>query len=111
MKKHGNEFVNSKKLNLMPIIALLIIAGLIWYIYDLKTDYKIEKSANEYNQIKDTIDSIETKKIEIIDKVSKNSQSSADRADKLTKSFKNEKIIIRDTTYDAMCEYLTNYRP
>jgi len=47
MKKHGNEFVNSKKLNLMPIIALLIIAGLIWYIYDLKTDYKIEKSAPE----------------------------------------------------------------
>ena len=111
MKKYGNEFVNSTKPNLIPIIALLIIAGLIWYIYNLKTDYNINNSAKQYEAIQKRIDSLENKQTAIIDSMLKLSQSRADHATKITEKLKHEKIIIRDTTYAAMCEYLTNYRP
>ena len=111
MKKYGNEFVNSTKPNLIPIIALLIIAGLIWYIYNLKTDYNINNSAKQYEAIQKRIDSLESKQTAIIDSMLKLSQSRADHATEITEKLKYEKIIIRDTTYAAMCEYLTNYRP
>lgn len=92
-------------------ISLLIIAGLIYYITTLKNDIRIEKSAQENKSIKTRIDSLETKRTAIIDTLVNKSQSRADRANKITKTIKHEKIIIRDTTYAAMCEYLSNYRP
>jgi hypothetical protein len=103
---------NPTRTNVILItITLLIIAGFIWYIQDLKTDYRIEKSANEYKRIQQSIDSVEAKRTEVIETVSKKSQSNADRAQTISKTVTNEKPIIRDTTYTAMCEYITNYRP
>lgn len=91
-------------------ISLLIIAGLIYYISTLKTDIEIEKSVEENKSIKTRIDSLETERTDLIDSVLTKSQSSADRANQITKTIEHEKIIISDTSYAAMCEYLSNYR-
>jgi len=93
------------------ILLLIVIAVLIWTMANMTTNVKIDKKTTEKNQIQKKNDSLSVKRTEEITKIIDNSQANAVRADHLIKKLPNEKTIIRDTTYAAMCEYITNYRP
>jgi len=59
---------------------------------------------------KKQVERIEAKKDSIITKAKIKSKNQVARAAAITKSLPREKPIIRDTTYAAMCEYITSYR-
>ncbi len=96
---------------LWVILTVSVIAGLIWYIFQLKAESKIQDKIEQKIEIQKQADSLTTKRDDQIHSVITNSQTNAVRANNLIKTLPNEEIIIRDTTYAAMCKYITDYRP
>lgn len=100
MKKPFNYIISA------AVIALIIL--LIWLFLFKKWEtakpdkiQNIEKQIDSAHQIQKTeTDSF----IKISDRDAKKSTS-------ILKSLKHEKIIVRDTTYNAMCKYIEDYRP
>jgi len=92
-------------------IAVIIIAVLIFTMSNMSTSVKIDKKTDEKKTLQKKVDSLSAKRTEEITKITKTSQANAVQAKKLIKNLPNEKTIIRDTSYAAMCEYITNYRP
>jgi len=85
------------------LIALFVICtGLLIYI--------ILRPANVPPATKKQVKAIEKVKDSIITKAKIKSNNQVARAAAITKSLPREKPIIRDTTYAAMCEYITSYR-
>jgi len=84
-------------------IALFIIcAGLLIYI--------LARPDNVTPTTKKQVDIIQAKKDSIITIAKIKSKNQVARAAAITKSLPREKPIITDTTYAAMCEYITSYR-
>lgn len=105
MKTPQNRFPNS------VVILLCIITGLAVF---LSTRYcsrpaEIKHAETEKTAIQDNIDSIVTHRNDIIESSVSKSNLQAAKSDSLYKTLKHEKPVIRDTTYAAMREYITNY--
>lgn len=92
-------------------IAVIIIAILIFTMSNMSTSVKIDKKIDEKKTVQKQIDSLSAKRTEETKKIINTSQANAFQAKKLIKNLPNEKTIVRDTSYAAMCEYITNYRP
>jgi len=92
-------------------VAVIIIAILIFTMSNMSTSVKIDKKTDEKKTVQKKIDSLSAKRTEEITKITKTSKDNAVQAKKLIKNLPNEKTIVRDTSYAAMCEYITNYRP
>jgi len=92
-------------------IAIIIIAILIFAMSNMSTSVKIDKKTDEKKTVQKQIDSLSAKRTEETKKIINTSQANAVQAKKLIKNLPNEKTIVRDTSYAAMCEFITNYRP
>ena len=91
--------------------VLIVIAGLIWYASRIQTNVNILKAEAKQEAIVKKIDSLQTKQVDVITNLKTSSQSSADQGNKLINTLPDEKIIVSDTSFDAMREYIQNYRP
>jgi len=92
-------------------VTLLIIGGLLYWIFSLKQQIAYGDKEDATKQAAATVDSLSGKRDEAVENIKTSSQQSADKATNLIKSLPNEKFTIKDTTYSTMCDYLTNYRP
>jgi len=92
------------------VIPALIIIGLLWHIFNIKTDVKIEHKKSVIETSKNKIDSLESKQSSVIKSISEQSKKTVKDADILIKKLKNEQQKVNDTTYDYMCKYIQNYR-
>lgn len=105
--------------NKMPKWLKWSIAGLIITVFVLvyiithqRANVKLDKANTEKNKITAQIDSISTKRDDVIKTSKKKSQSDADKANQTIKTIDNEKLyFVHDTTYNAMCKFLANYKP
>jgi len=86
----------------------IVILGL--YIYSRYVPGNVINHERDKTKIVQQIDSLQAKRSNITTGNIKHSQSQAAKADSLFKTLKNEKTVIPDTTYTAMCEYVANYR-
>lgn len=93
------------------VVTLAIVLGLLYWIYCLKEDIAAIGTEKQKTEAAAKVDSIGTRQGVIIDTIKHQSQNSADAATNLIKNLPNEKTTVRDTTYSAMCDYITNYRP
>lgn len=93
------------------LIALSIIVGLLIYISYLRTPSKVKATEAERDKLQNQVDTLTGVRDAEIEHVRQTSQAAADLGNSLTEKLPDEKIIIRDTTYDAMCKYITDYRP
>ena len=93
------------------LAALLIIGGLCYWVYRLKQNIAEIETSKQVTEAGAKIDSVTVKQSAIIDTIKHQSQNSADAATNLIKNLPNEKTTVKDTTYSAMCDYITNYRP
>lgn len=92
------------------VIPALVIIGLLWHIFNIKTDVKIEHKKSVIETSKNKIDSLESKQSSVIKSISEQSKKTVKDADILIKKLKNEQQKVNDTTYDSMCKYIQNYR-
>lgn len=98
----------------IPAWLLLVIAFAIgwtvWYFtYTARND--IPAAETQKQNLQNTIDSLSDKRTQVSNELIKNSNSQVKKSNDLIKTLPNEKPIIRDTTYAAMSEYITNYDP
>ena len=93
------------------IIMILVVAGLLYYIVRSKKNEELDSAVKQRDQTGMTIDSTKGEITTIIEDAAKNSQSSADEGNKLIKKLPKDEKTIPDTSYAAMCDYITNYRP
>lgn len=93
------------------LAALLVIGGLCYWVYRLKQNIAEIETSKQVAEAAAKIDSVTVKQSAVIDTIKTQSQNSADSATNLIKHLPDEKITVRDTTYSAMCDYITNYRP
>lgn len=91
------------------VIPLLVIIGLIWHIFNIKTDIKIEHKKSIIEVTKSKIDSTESKQISVIKSIADKSKKTVKDADILIKKIQYEEQKVNDTTYDAMCKYIKNF--
>ena len=110
MNKNIKETPSKLPVFWISIISAIIIVLLLWYIFNLKTDIKIDRSKQQEKTIVKQIDSLKLKRNEEFQNVIKTSQANAVSAKKLIKPLSNEKTTIRDTSNAAMRRYLTNYK-
>jgi len=88
-----------------PWLSAFIILFIIGYAF-----FWAIKPANVPATTKKQVELIQAKKDSIITIAKIKSKNQVARAAAITKSLPREKPIIRDTTYAAMCEYITSYR-
>jgi len=86
-------------------IAFMIIGAIFLTLAILNPFAKIP--ATTRTQVK----AIEAKKDSIVTTARTESKNNVTRAQVLKKSLPREEPIITDTTYAAMCEYITNFKP
>ena len=88
------------------VIALMFL--LVWVFlfkkWDPEKPQEIKRTEKKIDSLHQVLNSGLNTYIDI-------SEREAKKSELIIKSIKNEKIIVRDTTYDAMCEYIKNYRP
>jgi hypothetical protein len=103
--------MSSKLFHKTVLVLWVLLTGLIVFkIIQLNNEDRVLEEKKNNQIIKQKIDTLETKRTSILDFISNESETNAARVKKITKSLKDEKITIPDTTYAAMCEYITNYR-
>jgi len=105
-----NSENSNNRLYLYIILTGIAIVLLGLYIYSRYVSGDIIDHERDKTKIVQQIDSLQAKRSDITTANVKHSQSQAAKADNLFKSLKNEKTVIPDTTYSAMCEYIANYR-
>lgn len=93
------------------VILIAIIVGLVVYYITRPDPEDIKAAEFGKKDIVHDIDSLTDARETVIEETVNKSQTQATKADGLIKTLPNEKPIIRDTTYTAMCEYITNYPP
>jgi len=103
--------LTNRSILIIGACLLVLIAALVWYVSRLQTNVNILKAETKQAEIVKKIDSLETKQAEVITDLKTSSQSNADQGTKLINTLPNEKIFVSDTTFDAMREYIQNYRP
>lgn len=92
------------------VILIAIIVGLIvWYITRPDPE-DVKAKQKQKTTIQSNIDSLTGVRTKTIDDVVSNSKTQAAKSDSLVKTLPNEKPIFRDTTYNAMFEYIANYK-
>lgn len=96
---------------ILLVIWTLIVAGFTWYLLDHFSRIEKAKIAKQIEIYVKKIDSLKTIRKQKLDSVSSESISLVEKSAKILKTIRHEKIIVRDTTYDAMCKYIENYRP
>lgn len=104
-------FFKNRTILIILAVVLIVIACLIWYATRIQTNVNILKAETKQEAIIKKIDSLKTKQADVITDLKTSSQSKADYGNKLIKTLPDEKIIVSDTTYDAMLKYIQNYRP
>lgn len=92
------------------VIAAIIAIIVILYMRR-DPDAKIDVLQQTKNNIETRIDSLHNQTTETRANVVKNAETRAQTSANILKSIpKNEKIIIRDTAYTSMCNYVATYR-
>jgi hypothetical protein len=91
------------------VLLIAIIVGLLVYWVTRRDPPDIKAAEFGKKEIVHDIDSLTKDRESVIEKTVNKSQTQATKADGLIKTLPNEKPIIRDTTYSAMCRYITNY--
>jgi hypothetical protein len=88
------------------VIALIFL--LIWVFlfkkWDPEKPKEIKRTEIKIDSLQQILNSGLNNYIDI-------SEREAKKSKEILKSIKHEKITVRDTTYDAMCKYIENYRP
>ena len=93
-------------------ILFVAVVVLIYLNYKNNTNVKLDKDNIEKKKITREIDSIKAKTDDVIKTGKENSQSAAENANQTIKTIENEKLyFVGDTTYNAICEFLTEYKP
>lgn len=90
-------------------VAFIMASFFMYRIMHRNNQLKITKI--EQKQIKKSVDSLKTSQHNIIRSASEFSTKTAKKSINLIKNLPNEKTIINDTNYDAMCRYITIYKP
>jgi hypothetical protein len=105
---------SSSGLKLSPwillFVAILLVFGTLWFSGYFNNG-KIQKAETEKKVIETKRDSTGAKQSEDRAILVENAKSRSEQSHNISKPFTNEKIIIRDTTYSAMCDYIRSYRP
>lgn len=101
------------KISWIPILCVLgIVYVIVLFFFTRYQNNQIESLIKERDSIKVKIDSLKQIRESINDKLSDDSELYVKKSDSLTKTVNYEKIIfVRDTSFDAMCRYISNYRP
>lgn len=95
--------------NWAVILIAIFVGLLVWYI--TKPDPQDVKKAEAKKEVTQSkIDSLGNARKDFIKDVVTNSQTQATKSEGLIKKLNDEKIIIPDTTYNAMFEYIANYK-
>lgn len=102
---------SEKKNNILIVVLILLSLGLAFWIKAINTNSKIEGKKSEITTIKKQIDSLSLNQEKTIDSIDKQLEYNSEKSTNLIKNLPNEKANVSDTTYNAMCEYITNYRP
>lgn len=92
------------------VAVLIIISGLIWYIFQIQTDAKIIDAKKEAKAIKIEIDSLSKNRKDVIKTISETSSENAKKAKNLIKKLPNEKITIPNAEFDSMYYYIQHFR-
>lgn len=100
-----------KKIVIWVVVTLLIIGGLLYWIFKLKEQIAYGSAQTEQTKLATKIDSLSGKRDAVIKIIKDNSQQSADKATNLIKLLPNEEITINDADFLDMCGYVANYRP
>lgn len=106
----GNNQTSNRLLIGSVLIIFLVLLTLFFVERNENSKLK-EMILNSKIQVTDTkIDSVKSvsesdKKTIVI-----NSKKSVEKSKQLIKKISNDKIKITDTTYTAMCKYITNYK-
>lgn len=92
------------------VILIAIVVGLmVWYI--TRPDPEgVKVKQKQKTTIQSKIDSLTGVRTKEIKNVVSHSKTQAVKSDSLLKTIKHEKIIVTDTTYSAMFEYIANYK-
>lgn len=93
------------------IVSALIVIVLVWMIFNKSVDSKIVAEQSKKQNIEKVIDSIKTDKLQEKNNFSEKAETRSKTATTIFKSIPHEKPIVNDTTYSAMCDYITNYKP
>lgn len=104
-------FFTNRTISIIGVCVLILIAALTWYISILQTNVNILKAEAKQVEIVKKVETIKKQQAEVIKDLKTSSQSNADQGNKLINTLPNEKIFVSDTTFDAMREYIQNYRP
>ena len=91
------------------VVLIAIIVGVAVFYFTRQDPEDLKKAEDKKTDIQTSIDSLVDTRETLIKKTVEHSQIQAAKADGLIKTLPNEKPIIRDTAYAAMCEYITNY--
>lgn len=92
-------------------IALLIYSVVVSVqVKRLNNKIEVMEARKLAGKAKKTSDSITAEKKQELSDLVKQSDSASNQSSKIIKSIEHEKITVRDTTYDAMCKYIQNYR-
>lgn len=90
--------------------TILLIIGLLWYITKLRNDIDTGEAKQEKRAIEKKIDSINHGSEKQIEHLKKTANVSAEKSTNLIKSLPNEKTIVPDTAFAAMCKYIAEYQ-
>ena len=104
MTSENNNFANRTLLGSV-FLAFAILAILYFIERNKNIETKIIKNKTEIKTVQSKITVEKTKHESDSKKIIQESEKSVKHSKKLL----NEKIIIRDTTYEFMCRYITNY--
>lgn len=92
------------------VISFIVILILIAWIFNIKQDLKLQTIPAEIKTTKQKIDSVSNERTNEISDFTKRSENDAKKSTEIIKSIQHEKIIVRDTSYAAMCKYIEDYR-
>lgn len=99
-----------QKWTLFFLILTIII--LIVVVVKQEKSKKLEKAKTEKQTLTKEKDSLVKKRDSLIFKSKQNLKNYSIESKSILKTIQNEKIYdVNDTTYNAMCEYITNYKP
>lgn len=95
------------------IVGLIVTTLILAYIVNRQsTNARLDKANVEKKKITSEIDSLSSKRDVVIKTGKEKSQSAADNSKETIKTIENEKIyFVRDTTYNAMCDFIASYKP
>jgi len=93
---------------LILLISTVLVMSLMYYVRQQKTTVVAKK---EKKAIEKKIDSIEAIVTYDFNDLSEKSKNRSKLSTKIKKSNEKIAITVRDTTYDAMCKYITDFKP